>query len=153
MTLKIGDKAPEWVGKEQNGEEISLVQFLGKKVVLYFYPKDNTPTCTVQSCNLRDGREELKKHGYEVIGVSADTERKHRNFISKFDLNFPLVADTDLSIIKAYGVWGWKKFMGREYEGIIRTTFVIDENGLIENIINKVKAKEHTEQILGPVKA
>lgn len=148
MALKVGDIAPNELGKDQDGKELSVDQFSGKKVILYFYPKDNTPTCTVQSCNLRDGREMLKRKGYEVIGVSADTEKKHQNFIKKFDLNFPLVADTELKTIKAYGVWGLKKFMGREYEGIIRTTFVIDEEGKIEQVINKVKAKQHSEQIL-----
>ena len=148
MELKVGDKAPDWVGKDEEGKKISLAQFKGKKLVLYFYPKDNTPTCTVQACNLRDERQVLKDNGYEVVGVSADGERKHQNFINKFELNFPLVADTEKELIKAYGVWGWKKFMGREYEGIIRTTFVIDEQGMIEKIINKVKAKQHSEQIL-----
>lgn len=153
MVLKAGDKAPEWMGKDQNGDTIGSEQFRGKKLVLYFYPKDNTPTCTEQSCNLRDGLEELTAAGFQVVGVSADSERKHRNFINKYQLNFPLVADTDLTIIKAFGVWGWKKFMGREYEGIIRTTFVINERGYIENIIGKVKAKAHTEQILTPEEA
>lgn len=148
MGIKVGDKAPDWVGKDEEGKEISLAQFNGKKLVLYFYPRDNTPTCTIQACNLRDDRQVLKDNGYEVVGVSADSERKHQNFINKFELNFPLIADTQLEIIKAYGVWGWKKFMGREYEGIIRTTFVIDEKGMIEKIINKVKAKQHSEQIL-----
>jgi len=148
MELKVGDEAPDWVGRDEEGKEISLAQFKGKKLVLYFYPKDNTPTCTVQACNLRDERQVLKDNGYEVVGVSADGERKHQNFINKFELNFPLVADTEKELIKAYGVWGWKKFMGREYEGIIRTTFVIDEQGMIEKIINKVKAKQHSEQIL-----
>ena len=153
MEMKVGDKAPDWVGKDEDGNEISLAQFKGKKLVLYFYPRDNTPTCTVQACNLRDERQVLKDSGYEVVGVSADNERKHKNFINKFELNFPLIADTELEIIKAYGVWGLKKFMGKEYEGIIRTTFVIDKNGMIEKIINKVKAKQHSEQILEATKA
>ncbi len=153
MKLKEGDKAPYWVGKDQDGREMSLTDFRGKKLVLYFYPKDNTPTCTEQACNLRDEMKELNANGFEVVGVSADSERKHRNFIGKFDLNFPLIADTELKIIKSYGVWGWKKFMGREYKGIIRTTFLIDENGIIEKIINKIKAKQHAAQIIEAQKA
>ncbi len=148
MKLKVGDKAPKIKAKNENGEEITLEQFKGKKVVLYFYPKDNTPGCTNQACNLRDNYQELLKQGYVVIGVSADTEKKHQNFIKKFDLPFPLIADTDMKVINDYGVWGLKKFMGREFMGIIRTTFVISEEGIIEEIIEKVKTKTHTEQIL-----
>lgn len=148
MKLKVGDKAPKIKAKDENGEEIALEQFKGKKVVLYFYPKDNTPGCTNQACNLRDNYQELLKQGYIVIGVSADTERKHQNFIKKFNLPFPLIADTDMKVINDYGVWGLKKFMGREFMGIIRTTFVISEKGIIEEIIEKVDTKNHTEQIL-----
>lgn len=146
--LKIGDKAPEINALDENGETITLEQFKGSKVVLFFYPRDNTPTCTVEACNLRDHHSDLLKKGYKVIGVSADTARKHQNFIKKFNLPYPLIADTDRKVINDYGVWGPKKFMGREFDGIHRTTFVIDESGMIENIIEKVKAKEHTAQIL-----
>lgn len=148
MKLKVGDKAPAINAKDQNGDEITLEQFKGKKVVLYFYPKDNTPGCTAQACNLKDNYAELQKQGYVVIGVSADTEKKHQNFIKKFDLPFPLIADTDMKVINDYGVWGLKKFMGREFMGIIRTTFVISEKGIIEDIIEKVVTKDHTAQIL-----
>jgi thioredoxin-dependent peroxiredoxin len=148
MHLKEGDKAPVFSGKDQNGNLISLNDFKGKKVVLFFYPKDNTPGCTAEACNLRDNYAELTKQGYKVIGVSADSEKSHEKFISKFNLPFPLIADTDKKIINDFGVWGPKKFMGREYDGIHRTTFVIDEKGIIERIINKVKTKDHTAQIL-----
>ena len=148
MKLKIGDQAPRIDAVDQNGEKIGLDQFKGKKVVLFFYPKDNTPTCTVEACNLRDNHVELRNKGYEIIGISADTERKHQNFIKKFSLPYPLIADTDKKVINDYGVWGPKKFMGREFDGIIRTTFVISEEGKIEKIIDKVKAKDHTAQIL-----
>ncbi|MEM7103111.1 MAG: thioredoxin-dependent thiol peroxidase [Bacteroidota bacterium] len=146
--LKAGDTAPPFTGIDQNGNEVNLSDFLGKKVILYFYPKDNTPTCTVEACNFRDNHTMLKEKGFVVLGVSPDSERKHRNFIDKFELPFTLLADTDHSIIKAYDVWGPKKFMGKEYEGLLRTTFVIDENGKIERVFVKVKSKEHTQQIL-----
>jgi len=149
--LKIGDKAPEFSGVNQNGEEIKLNNFKGKKLVIYFYPKDMTPGCTVQACNLRDNYEELQKKGYEIIGVSADSEKRHTTFIKNFDLPFDLIADTDKSIINAFGIWGPKKFMGRTFDGIHRKTFVIDEAGIIENIIEKVKTKNHTAQILESV--
>lgn len=148
MKLKVGDKAPKIKAKDQDGKEITLEQFKGKKVVLYFYPKDNTPGCTNQACSLRDNYKALLKQGYIVIGVSADTEKKHQNFIKKFDLPFPLIADTEREVIEDYGVWGLKKFMGREFMGIIRTTFVINEKGVIEEIIEKVDTKNHAEQIL-----
>jgi peroxiredoxin Q/BCP len=151
-TLKSGDKAPDFSCADENGKIISLSDYKGKKLVLYFYPKDNTPGCTVESCNLRDNYEALLEQGYEVLGVSADTEKKHQNFIKKFDLPFPLLADVDKKAINDYGVWGLKKFMGREYDGIHRTTFVIDEAGLIEEVIAKVKTKAHAEQILGDKK-
>ena len=151
--LKIGDKAPDFTGLNESGETISLSDFKGKKLVLFFYPKDNTPTCTVEACNLRDNYEKLQKKGYELLGVSPDSPKKHTNFIKKFDFPFSLLADTELNALKAYGVWGPKKFMGREFDGVHRTTFVIDEKGKIENIIEKVKAKKHTEQILEGVEA
>jgi len=146
--LKEGDKAPVFSGKDQNGNAIELAQYSGKKVILYFYPKDNTPGCTAESCNLRDGYEQLKSLGFEVVGVSPDNEKSHTNFIAKHSLPFNLIADTEKEVLKAYGAWGLKKMYGREYEGVIRTTFVIDENGVIAKIFNKVKTKEHVAQIL-----
>ncbi len=147
-SFKAGDKAPEFSSTDQNGETVTLSQFKGKKVVLYFYPKDNTPGCTTQACNLRDNYDLLLKQGYVVLGVSMDTEKKHQNFIEKHDLPFPLLADTERTLIDTYDVWHLKKFMGREYMGIMRTTFVIDENGIIAEVIHKVKTKEHADQIL-----
>lgn len=146
--LKIGDKAPSFVGKDQNGKEMSLEQFRGKKVVLYFYPKDNTPGCTTQACDLRDNYQRFISEGYEIVGVSKDSEKSHQKFIEKHNLPFSLIADTDLVIIKAYDAWGRKKFMGKEYDGVIRKTFVIDQEGVITDIIKKVKTKEHSAQIL-----
>ncbi len=146
--LKEGDKAPNFSGVNQDGKTIELKDFKGKKLVLYFYPKDNTPGCTTQACNLRDNYKLLLKQGYEVLGVSPDTEKKHINFIQKFDLPFDLLADTEKEVINAYGVWGPKKFMGREFDGVHRSTFVINEKGIIEEIILKVKTKIHSEQIL-----
>ena len=147
--LKIGDKAPDFKGTIENGQQVSLADFSGKKLVVFFYPADNTPTCTKEACNLRDNYRDFQKGGYEVLGVSPDSERKHVNFINKFELPYHLIADTDKEMLKAYGVWGPKKFMGREFIGVHRVTFVIDEEGIIENIIEKVKAKEHARQILG----
>lgn len=145
--LKIGDKAPEFDIKDQNGKVHKTADYQGKKVILYFYPKDLTPGCTVQSCDLRDNYESLKADGFEVIGVSADDEAKHQKFITKYKLPFNLLADTNKEVLNKYGVWGEKKFMGKTYDGIHRTTFILDENGVIENIITKVKTKIHTEQI------
>ena len=147
--LNVGDQAPEINAKDENGKTFQLSTHKGKKVVLYLYPKDNTPGCTAQACNLKDNYAELQKRGYEVVGVSADDEVKHQKFITKYDLPFTLLADTDKKVSQDYGVWGLKKFMGKEYDGIHRTTFVIDEEGKIEEIIQKVKTKAHTEQILG----
>lgn len=146
--LKIGDQAPAIQAKDENGNDFFLEQLKGKKVILYFYPKDDTPGCTKQACNLRDHYEALQNQGYEVVGVSADTETKHQKFIAKYELPFTLLADEDKKVINDYGVWGLKKFMGKEYDGIHRTTFVINEDGKIEKIIEKVKTKEHTAQIL-----
>jgi len=146
--LKIGDKAPEINSIDENLKVITLDQFKGKKVVLYFYPKDMTPGCTVQSCNLRDNYQTLLDNGYVVLGCSADNPERHQKFITKHDLPFPLISDENKEVINAYGVWGPKKFMGRTYDGIHRTTFVIDENGIIEDIITKVKTKNHTDQII-----
>lgn len=148
MKLKVGDKAPAINAKDQNGNEISLAQFKGKKVVLYFYPKDSTPGCTKEACNFRDNYKTLQKKGYEVIGVSTDSEKSHLKFIEKYELPFPLIADTDQKVVNDYGVWGLKKFMGREYMGINRTTFLIDEKGKIEKLIEKVDTENSTEQIL-----
>ncbi|MEH0155473.1 thioredoxin-dependent thiol peroxidase [Limibacter armeniacum] len=148
MELTIGQKAPEFIAKDQNGDEIKLSDFKGKKVVLYFYPKDNTPGCTAQSCNLRDNYEALQAKGYEVIGVSTDGEKSHQKFIAKHELPFRLIADEDKAVHELYGTWQLKKMYGREYMGTVRTTFIIDEEGNIEDIIGKVKTKEHTAQIL-----
>ena len=146
--LKIGDKAPAINSIDENGDAITLEQFKGKKVVLYFYPKDMTPGCTMQSCNLRDNYQTLLDNGYVVLGCSADSPARHIKFIEKHDLPFPLISDESKEVLNAYGVWGPKKFMGKEYDGIHRTTFVIDENGIILDIITKVKTKAHTSQIL-----
>lgn len=147
--LKIGDKAPQFTGADQDGKSISLSDFRGRKVILYFYPKDNTPGCTAEACSLRDGRAELQRMGFEVIGVSPDSVKSHQGFIAKHGLNFPLIADADKSIATAYGVWGEKKFMGRTYMGILRTTFVIGSDGTIEKIFDKVNTKDHFTQIVG----
>jgi len=148
ITLKIGDKAPNFEVKNQNGEMVKLNDYLGKKVVLFFYPKASTPGCTMEAKNLRDHYAEFTDKGYDIIGVSADSEKRQLNFSNKNELPYNLLADEEKTIINAYGVWGPKKFMGREYDGIHRTTFVIDEKGMIEDIITKVKTKAHTEQIL-----
>lgn len=147
-TLTKGDKAPFFEGTDQNGNIVKLSDFLGKKLVLFFYPKASTPGCTAEACNLRDNYQMLLVKGYEVVGVSADTVKKQKSFSIAQELPFPLLADVDKTIINAFGVWGPKKFMGREYEGIHRLTFVIDEQGFIEDIILKVKTKEHAKQIL-----
>lgn len=147
-TLKTGDKAPDFSGIDQNGKEIALKDFKGKKIVLFFYPKASTPGCTAEACNLQDNIQRFEKQGYQLIGVSADSQKRQANFAEKNKLSYPLIADEDKTIIEAYGVWGPKKFMGREYDGIHRTTFIIDEKGIIEDIITKVKTKDHTNQIL-----
>ncbi len=149
MSLKQGDKAPVFEGKDQSGNDIKLTDFAGKKVVLYFYPKDNTPGCTAEACNLRDNYEELQKQGYVVLGVSTDSEKSHQKFIDKFELPFSLIADVDKTIHEQYGTWVEKSMYGRQYMGTARKTFVIDENGVIAEIIEKVKTKDHTAQILG----
>ena len=146
--LNIGDKAPEINAIDQNGNQITLDQYKGKKVVLYFYPKDMTPGCTAQSCNLSDNYKLLQKNGYDVIGVSCDSIKRHQKFIEKHSLPFNLISDEDQKVVNDYGVWQLKKFMGREYMGIVRTTFLIDENGMIKDIIEKVNTKDHTSQIL-----
>jgi len=149
MELKVGDPAPDFEEKDQNGELVSLSQFKGKKLVLYFYPKDNTPTCTTEACNLRDNYEVLLKKGYKVLGVSTDGQKAHTRFIQKYNLPFPLLSDTEHRMVQAYQVWAEKTLFGRHYLGILRTTFVIDENGMIEEIIRKVDSKNHAGQILG----
>lgn len=147
--LKVYDKAPVFKGINEQNQPVTLTDYKGKKLVLYFYPKDNTPGCTVESCNLRDNYRTFLKNGYEVLGVSPDSPRKHQNFIKKFGLPFSLIADVDTSICNQYGVWGDKKLFGVNYKGVLRTTFVIDENGIIEKIIDKVETADHAEQILG----
>lgn len=146
-TLKKGDKSPLFTAKDQNGHTISLDNFTGKKKILYFYPKDDTPGCTANACNFRDNFEELKDLGFAVIGVSSQDEKSHQKFIKKYHLPFPLIADTDLTVHHLYGVWGRKKFMGREFDGTFRTTFLIDENNVILDVITKVDTKEATKQI------
>lgn len=146
--LKQGDKAPEINASDQDGNRVSLDDLKGQKVILYFYPKDNTPGCTMESCNLRNNYQELKEKGFEVIGVSADSERSHQKFIKRHRLPFTLIADTDKKVLNDYGVWGEKKFLGKKYMGIHRTTFVISGDGIIERVITKVKTKNHTQQLL-----
>jgi peroxiredoxin Q/BCP len=147
IQLKEGMKAPGFEGIDQNGKTIKLENYIGKKVVLYFYPKDNTTTCTTEACNLRDNHDSFLKKGYVVIGVSPDSEKSHKGFAAKFYLPFPLIADTSKKIVNDYGVWGEKQMYGRNYMGVIRTTFIIDEKGKIEKIITKVESGEHTKQI------
>lgn len=147
-TLKTGDKAPDFKAINQKNQEVSLADFAGKKLVLYFYPKDNTPTCTQEACNLSENYSALKAAGYDILGVSSDSAKKHQNFINKYTLPFDLLVDENQDVQTAYGVWGEKKMYGKTYMGTIRTTFLIDENGLIEKVIEKVKAKEHHAQIL-----
>ena len=147
--LKIGDKAPNFMSKNQIGEEIELKSYKGKKVILYFYPRDNTPGCTAQACDLRDNKNLINKENYIVLGVSSDSEKSHQNFIKKFDLNFDLISDEDKSVHKLYGTWVEKNMYGKKYMGTARNTFIIDEDGIIIDIITKVKTKEHSNQILG----
>jgi peroxiredoxin Q/BCP len=146
--VKEGSKAPAFKGKDQDGKIVSLSDFKGKNIVLYFYPQDDTPTCTTQACNLRDNFGILKNHGFEVIGVSPDEVAKHKKFENKYDLPFTLIADSELKIIEKYGVWGEKSMYGKKYMGLIRTTFLIDSKGIIKHIINKPKAKEHAQEIV-----
>ena len=148
MNLEIGNKAPDFSAPNQKGETKTLADYSGKKLVLYFYPKDDTPGCTAEACNLRDNYTELLIQGFEILGVSPDNEAKHQKFIDKYELPFDLLADIDHNIAEAYGVWVEKNMYGRKYMGIARTTFIIDESGNIEEIISKVKTKEHSSQIL-----
>jgi peroxiredoxin Q/BCP len=146
--LKKGDVAPEFKGLNQNNELISLSDFKGKKLILYFYPKDDTPGCTEESCNLNDNYNGWVAKGFEVVGVSADSVKSHKKFANKFGLNFNLIADTEKEILQAYGVWGEKSMFGKKYMGVIRTTYVIDENGIIEEVFEKIATKDHTNQII-----
>ncbi|MCK5730951.1 MAG: thioredoxin-dependent thiol peroxidase [Draconibacterium sp.] len=146
--LKVGDKAPEFEGVNQNGDKIKLTDFEGKKLILYFYPKDNTSGCNAEACNLNDNYTMWLEKGFEVVGVSPDAEKSHLKFIDKFDLKFNLIADTEKEILQTYGAWGEKKLYGRVYMGVLRKTFIIDENGLIIEILEKVKTKDHTNQII-----
>jgi len=146
--LKVGDKVPDFSAKDQDGNTINLSDYKGKKLVVFFYPKANTPGCTAEACNLRDNYKELQDQGFELLGVSADSEKKQSNFKNKYEFPFPLLADEDHTVINTFGVWGPKKFMGKEYDGIHRTTFVIDGDGVVENVIEKVKTKDHAAQIL-----
>ena len=147
-TLQEGDKAPDFTGLTTDGTTVHLADFQGQKLIIFFYPKDDTPGCTAEACNLRDNYAELQQAGYALLGVSPDHIEKHEKFRDKYSLPFPLVADPDKVMLNTYGVWGPKKFMGREYDGVHRTTFIIDENGTIERIIRKVKTKAHAEQIM-----
>ncbi|MFT4577146.1 MAG: peroxiredoxin Q/BCP [Polaribacter sp.] len=147
-TLKIGDSAPDFTAKDNQGNTIQLSDYKGKKLVLFFYPKASTPGCTAEACDLRDNYQSFLAKGYAILGASADSAKRQQNWIDKHELPFPLLADEDKTVINAFGIWGPKKFMGRAYDGIHRTTFVIDENGIIEDVITKVKTKEHAAQIL-----
>jgi len=151
MVLQVGDIAPEFLSKDQDGKEVRLSDYKGKKVILYFYPKDDTPGCTTQACNLRDNYEALQSKGYQVLGVSVDNEKSHVKFIKKFNLPFPLLADTEHAIVEAYGVWVEKSMYGRTYMGTARTTFVINEDGVIQEIFQKIDTANHTDQILSKI--
>lgn len=150
MALQVGDRAPEVLGLNEKGEEIRLDMFKGRKMVLYFYPKDNTPGCTSEACNLRDNYEELRKAGYEVVGVSPDSAASHQKFIAKQELPFPLISDTEHTLLENFGVWGEKIMCGRKYMGVFRTTFILNEDGVIEKVFGpkEIKVKEHAAQIL-----
>ncbi len=146
--LKEGDKVPEFSSKDQDGNLINLSDYAGKKLVVFFYPRANTPGCTAEACNLRDNYAQLQEQGYEILGVSEDSEKKQTNFRNKYEFQYPLLADEDHTVINTFGVWGPKKFMGKEYDGLHRTTFIIDGNGIVERVIAKVKTKDHAAQIL-----
>ena len=150
--LNEGDKAPDFQFVNELGETKGLIDLMGKKTVLFFYPKDNTPGCTAEACNLRDNYQEFIDSGYQIVGVSPDSEKSHQKFKTKYNLPFPLIPDTEKQILTDYGVWGEKKMYGRTYMGVHRMTFIIDESGNIEKIFNKVKTKDHTNQILGNIK-
>ncbi|WP_010517165.1 thioredoxin-dependent thiol peroxidase [Croceivirga radicis] len=147
-TLKVGDKVPDFSAVDQDGNTVNLSDYEGKKLVVFFYPKASTPGCTAEACNLRDNYKALQEQGFELLGVSADSQKRQANFKNKYEFPFPLLADEDHTVINAFGVWGPKKFMGREYDGIHRTTFLINEEGIVDEVISKVKTKEHAAQIL-----
>lgn len=147
-TLKQGDKVPNFTVNDQDGNAVSLSDYKGKKLIVFFYPKASTPGCTAEACNLRDNYKVLQDKGFELLGVSADSEKRQSNFKNKYEFPFPLLADKEKEVINAFGVWGPKKFMGREYDGIHRKTFLVDENGVVEHVIDKVKTKDHAAQIL-----
>jgi len=147
-TLKVGDKVPAFSAKDQDGNTIQLSDYSGKKLIVFFYPRANTPGCTAEACNLRDNYSALQAQGFELLGVSEDSEKKQYNFKNKYEFQFPLLADEDHTVIDAFGVWGLKKFMGKEYDGIHRKTFVVDENGTVSKVIDKVKTKDHAAQLL-----
>ncbi|EAR00270.1 thioredoxin-dependent thiol peroxidase [Maribacter sp. HTCC2170] len=147
-TLKVGDKVPEFISKDQDGNEVKFSDFKGKKLIVFFYPKASTPGCTVEACNLRDNYGELQAQGFELLGVSADSEKRQTNFRNKYNFPFPLLADEDHTVLNIFGVWGRKKFMGREYDGIHRKSFVMNEEGIVIKVIDKVKTKDHAAQLL-----
>lgn len=147
-TLKIGDKVPDFTVNDQDGNAVSLSNYAGKKLIVFFYPKASTPGCTAEVCNLRDNYAELQSQGFELLGVSADSEKRQTNFRNKYEFPFPLLADENKEVIEAFGVWGEKKFMGRVYDGIHRKTFLVNENGVVDHVIDKVKTKDHAAQIL-----
>ena len=151
-TLKVGDTVPNFSSVNEHGEPVSLSDYKGKKLVVFFYPKASTPGCTVEACNLRDNYKVLQEKGYELLGVSADSAKRQLNFKNKYEFPFPLLADEDKIVIEAFGVWGSKKFMGKTYDGIHRMTFLVDEEGMVEHVISKVKTKEHAAQILEEIK-
>lgn len=152
IVLKEGDKAPEFTGKDQDGKSVSLADFKGKKLVLYFYSEADSPTCTIESCNLRDNYSLLRKKGFEILGVSPDDQKKQKKFETKFGLPFPLIADISHDVLEKYGVWDQKKLFGREYMGVLRTTFVIDEKGIIQKIFTRPENKAHAEEIIAAIK-
>lgn len=155
MALQVGDKIPEILGRDQDGKTVTAEQFSGKKLALYFYPKDNTPGCTAQACSLRDGYNNLRKAGYEIVGVSVDSEKSHQKFIDKYSLPFPLIADSDKKLVEKFGVWQEKSMMGKKFMGTVRTTFLADENGIIQHKIEgrAVDTKNHAAQILEKIEA
>lgn len=147
-TLKVGDKVPDFTTTDQDGNVVTLAEFKGKKLIVFFYPKASTPGCTAEACNLRDNYKELQEQGYHLLGVSADSEKRQKNFSNKYEFPFQLLADEDKTVINAFGVWGLKKFMGKEYDGIHRMTFKVDEEGIVSEVIQKVKTKDHAAQLL-----
>ena len=147
-TLQVGDKVKDFTAVDDSGKEISLSDYKGKKLIVFFFPKASTPGCTAEACNLRDNYKALQEQGYELLGVSADSVKRQANFKAKYDFPFPLLADEDHTVLNIFGVWGLKKFMGREYDGIHRKTFVLDENGVVTKVIDKVKTKDHAAQLL-----